>query len=156
MGMGPDNKVVVIGGGHGLSTLLRGLKDFTHNLTAVVTVADDAAAFPDDLDLLVVVHPKTLGEAMQYRIDQFVLGGGRLVRPMPGIMPMLWAMAAGVAPIWLVVTTVTGMPTCRFHWMKSSSPSARASVVTISMRPRSRGASYFWAPRVGSVPKIRR
>lgn len=45
----------------------------------VVTVSDDAAAFPDDLDLLLLVHPKSLSEAMQYRIDQFVLGGGRLV-----------------------------------------------------------------------------
>jgi len=34
-------KVVVIGGGHGLSTLLRGLKRHTKNLTAIVTVADD-------------------------------------------------------------------------------------------------------------------
>jgi len=37
-------RVVVIGGGHGLSTLLRGLKDYTHNLTAVVTVADDGGS----------------------------------------------------------------------------------------------------------------
>ena len=34
-------KVVVIGGGHGLNTLLSGLKRFTPNITAVVTVADD-------------------------------------------------------------------------------------------------------------------
>ena len=34
-------KIVVIGGGTGLSTLLRGLKTYTKNLTAVVTVADD-------------------------------------------------------------------------------------------------------------------
>ena len=34
-------KVVAIGGGHGLSTLLRGLKDKTENLTAIVTVADE-------------------------------------------------------------------------------------------------------------------
>jgi len=37
-------RVVVIGGGHGLSTLLRGLKAYTHNLTAVVTVADDGGS----------------------------------------------------------------------------------------------------------------
>jgi uncharacterized cofD-like protein len=36
--------VVVIGGGHGLSILLRGLKEFTHNLTAIVTVADDGGS----------------------------------------------------------------------------------------------------------------
>ena len=34
-------KVVAIGGGTGLSTMLRGLKSYTKNLTAVVTVADD-------------------------------------------------------------------------------------------------------------------
>jgi hypothetical protein len=36
-------RIVAIGGGHGLATLLRGLKEHTHNLTAVVTVADEAA-----------------------------------------------------------------------------------------------------------------
>ena len=41
-GRGP--RIVVIGGGHGLSTLLRGLKTYTHNLTAVVTVADDGGS----------------------------------------------------------------------------------------------------------------
>ncbi|MEG2120120.1 MAG: YvcK family protein [Pseudoflavonifractor sp.] len=34
-------KVVAIGGGTGLSTMLRGLKTYTKNLTAIVTVADD-------------------------------------------------------------------------------------------------------------------
>ena len=34
-------KVVAIGGGTGLSTMLRGLKSRTRNLTAIVTVADD-------------------------------------------------------------------------------------------------------------------
>lgn len=34
-------KVVVIGGGTGLATMLRGLKNQTSNVTAVVTVADD-------------------------------------------------------------------------------------------------------------------
>lgn len=37
-------RIVTIGGGHGLATLLRGLKDFTRNLTAVVTVADDGGS----------------------------------------------------------------------------------------------------------------
>ncbi|HBS93124.1 MAG TPA: hypothetical protein DEA85_03835, partial [Firmicutes bacterium] len=37
-------KVVVIGGGTGLSTLLRGLKEYTSNITAVVTVADDGGS----------------------------------------------------------------------------------------------------------------
>ena len=37
-------KVVAIGGGTGLSTLLRGIKDYTSNLTAIVTVADDGGS----------------------------------------------------------------------------------------------------------------
>ena len=37
-------RVVVLGGGHGMSTLLRGLKNYTYNLTAVVTVADDGGS----------------------------------------------------------------------------------------------------------------
>ena len=37
-------RIVAIGGGHGLSTLLRGLKQYTNNLTAIVTVADDGGS----------------------------------------------------------------------------------------------------------------
>ena len=37
-------KIVAIGGGTGLSALLRGLKEHTSNLTAVVTVADDGGS----------------------------------------------------------------------------------------------------------------
>jgi uncharacterized cofD-like protein len=37
-------RVVAIGGGHGLSSLLRGIKEHTRNLTAVVTVADDGGS----------------------------------------------------------------------------------------------------------------
>jgi uncharacterized cofD-like protein len=39
---GPN--IVAIGGGTGLSTLLRGLKERTDNLTAIVTVADDGGS----------------------------------------------------------------------------------------------------------------
>ena len=37
-------KIVVVGGGTGLSTLLRGLKDYSSNITAIVTVADDGGS----------------------------------------------------------------------------------------------------------------
>lgn len=37
-------KVVVIGGGHGLSSLLSGIKAYTHNITAIVTVSDDGGS----------------------------------------------------------------------------------------------------------------
>ncbi|MBQ1615247.1 MAG: YvcK family protein [Selenomonas sp.] len=42
MGKGPN--VTVVGGGHGLSVLLRGIKAATSNVTAVVTVADDGGS----------------------------------------------------------------------------------------------------------------
>lgn len=37
-------KIVAIGGGTGLSTLLRGLKQYSGNITAIVTVADDGGS----------------------------------------------------------------------------------------------------------------
>jgi uncharacterized cofD-like protein len=37
-------KVAALGGGHGLNTLLRGLKEYTDNITAIVTVADDGGS----------------------------------------------------------------------------------------------------------------
>ena len=37
-------RIVTIGGGHGLSSLLRGLKKVTRNITAVVTVADNGGS----------------------------------------------------------------------------------------------------------------
>jgi uncharacterized cofD-like protein len=42
LGRGP--KIVAIGGGTGLSTLLRGLKAYSGNLSAIVTVADDGGS----------------------------------------------------------------------------------------------------------------
>ncbi|MDD5730261.1 MAG: YvcK family protein [Candidatus Omnitrophica bacterium] len=42
LGHGP--KIVTVGGGTGLSVLLTGLKEYTTNLTAIVTVADDGGS----------------------------------------------------------------------------------------------------------------
>ena len=42
LAVGPN--VVAVGGGTGLSTLLRGLKTYTTNLTAIATVADDGGS----------------------------------------------------------------------------------------------------------------
>lgn len=74
-------KVVAIGGGHGLSMLLRGLKNKTSNITAIVTVADDGGSSgrlreemgiiaPGDLrNCLVALAAKetVLEEIFQYR-----------------------------------------------------------------------------------------
>lgn len=42
----PENspRIVALGGGHGLHNLLRGLKNYTKNLTAIVTVSDDGGS----------------------------------------------------------------------------------------------------------------
>jgi uncharacterized cofD-like protein len=48
-------RVVTIGGGTGTSTLLRGLKEYTSNITAIVTVADDgggSGVLRNDLGIL--------------------------------------------------------------------------------------------------------
>jgi len=44
---------------------------------AVRTVGKDATEIPEDVDVLMVVHPKNLSDPTLYAIDQFVLGGGR-------------------------------------------------------------------------------
>lgn len=77
--------VVVIGGGTGLSTLLRGLKLFPMNITAIVTVADDGSssgrlreefntpAVGDLRNVLVAlseVEP-LVEELLQYRFDTY-------------------------------------------------------------------------------------
>ena len=48
-------RIVVVGGGTGLSTMLHGLKEYTSNITAIVTVADDGGSsgrLRKDLDIL--------------------------------------------------------------------------------------------------------
>ena len=48
-------RIVVVGGGTGISTMLRGLKKFSGNITAVITVADDgggSGALREDLGML--------------------------------------------------------------------------------------------------------
>ena len=77
-------KVVVIGGGTGLSTLLHGLKEFTSNITAVVTVADDGGSsgrLRQDMDVLppgdirnclvaLADAEPLMGKLFQFRFDE--------------------------------------------------------------------------------------
>ncbi len=82
-------KVVVIGGGTGQSIFLRGLKQYTQNITAVVTVADDgggSGVLREDLGMLppgdirncllalANIEP-TMNEVMQYRFTEGNLKG---------------------------------------------------------------------------------
>ena len=77
-------RIVVIGGGTGLSVLLRGLKEYTDNLTAIVTVADDGGSSgrlrkdmsvlpPGDFRNCLVAMSDAeslVQELFQYRFDQ--------------------------------------------------------------------------------------
>jgi len=38
-----------------------------------------AGELPEDLDVLMLIHPKDLDMSMQYQVEQFVLGGGHLI-----------------------------------------------------------------------------
>ena len=82
-------KVVVIGGGTGLSVLLRGLKEYTSNITAIVTVADDGGGsgkLREDLGMLppgdirscilaLANTEPTMEKLLQYRFDEGLLKG---------------------------------------------------------------------------------
>ena len=87
-----DTRVVAIGGGTGLSTMLKGLKLHTHNITAVVTVADDGGssgilrsdlgmAAPGDIrncvSALAEVDP-VMGELLNFRFRDGSLKGHSL------------------------------------------------------------------------------
>ncbi len=77
-------KVVVVGGGHGLSNLLFGLKEYTSNLTAIVTVADSGGSSgrlreefnivaPGDIRNCLVAladAPALMGELFQFRFAE--------------------------------------------------------------------------------------
>lgn len=77
-------KIVTVGGGHGLSNLLMGLKEYTANLTAIVTVADSGGSSgrlrqefnivaPGDIRNCLVAladAPKLMGDLFQFRFSQ--------------------------------------------------------------------------------------
>jgi len=55
------------------------LYDQLGQLFDIENIQANAEALPEDLDVLMLVHPKNLGEKMLSEIEQFVLGGGHLV-----------------------------------------------------------------------------
>jgi uncharacterized cofD-like protein len=78
-------RVVAIGGGHGLSTLLRGLKSYTNNLTAVVSVADDGGSsgrlrrtlgIPPPGDIRNCLAALSNDEALLTQLFQYRFGSG--------------------------------------------------------------------------------
>ena len=92
--------------GMGPRAALRGLTapawvvmDQVENLFEVQTIETDATRIPEQVDVLLLVHPKGLSDSTLYAIDQFVLGGGRALvfidpyseseQAPPRAMPML-------------------------------------------------------------------
>lgn len=61
---GSNRKIVVFGGGTGLSTLLRGLKSYDVDLTAIVTVADDGGSSGRLLDQYNIPPPGDIRQVM--------------------------------------------------------------------------------------------
>lgn len=61
---GGNKKIVVFGGGTGLSTLLRGLKNYPVDLTAIVTVADDGGSSGRLLDSYNIPPPGDIRQVM--------------------------------------------------------------------------------------------
>ena len=57
-------KIVVIGGGTGLNSVLKGLKKYTDNLTAIVTVSDYGEASTDSRKLLETLPLEDIKESM--------------------------------------------------------------------------------------------
>jgi ABC-type uncharacterized transport system involved in gliding motility auxiliary subunit len=42
-------------------------------------IPTDTTDLPDDLELLILAHPRDISEQLLYQVDQFVLGGGRVL-----------------------------------------------------------------------------
>ncbi len=68
-------RIVVIGGGTGQSTLLRGLKEHTYNLTAIVTVADDGGSSGELRRSLGVLPPGDIRSCLTALADDETLMG---------------------------------------------------------------------------------
>lgn len=122
----PENgpRVVGIGGGTGLSTLLRGLKLYTRRLTAIVTVADDGGssgilrqdlgmAAPGDirscLQSLANCEP-LMAQLMAYRFfDGSLAGqslGNLLLAALNDIMPSFDRAVAGLSEVLAITGRV--------------------------------------------------
>ena len=127
-GKGP--RIVAIGGGTGLSTMLRGLKRHTDNLTAIVTVADDGGGSgvlrqelgmlpPGDvrncLEALANVEP-VMSELLHYRFTEGSLKGqsfGNLfLAALNGITGSFDQALSRMSQVLAITGTVLPVTTC--------------------------------------------
>lgn len=117
-------RVVAIGGGTGLSTLLRGLKLYTKHITAIVTMADDGGGSgvlrhdlgmlpPGDirncLEALANCEP-IMSQLMHYRFPEGTLAGqsfGNLfLAALDGIMPSFEAAVSSLSTVLAITGRV--------------------------------------------------
>lgn len=122
-------RIAVIGGGHGLSNMLRGLKQYTENISAIVTVADDGGGSgmlrqdlgmppPGDirncLEALANTEP-LMRELMQYRFRDGSLAGqsfGNLfLAALNGISPSFDAAVSRMSDVLAITGKVLPVTT---------------------------------------------
>lgn len=84
-----NKKIVVVGGGTGLSTMLKGIKEYTSHITAIVNVSDNGGSSgklreemgmmpPGDIRNCLVALANTepiMGKLLQHRFKEGCLGG---------------------------------------------------------------------------------
>ena len=122
-------RLAVIGGGHGLSNMLRGLKRYTENISAIVTVADDGGGSgmlrqdlgmppPGDirncLEALANTEP-LMSELMRYRFTEGSLAGqsfGNLfLAALNGISPSFDAAVSRMSEVLAITGRVLPVTT---------------------------------------------
>ena len=128
-------RIVAIGGGHGLSNMLRGLKRYTENLSAIVTVADDGGGSgmlrqdlgmppPGDLRSCMEALANTeplMRELMHYRFTEGSLAGqsfGNLfLAALNGISPSFDAAVARMSEVLAITGRVLPVTTADVQQM---------------------------------------
>lgn len=122
-------KIAAIGGGHGLSNLLRGLKEYTRNISAIVTVADDGGGSgmlrqdlgmppPGDIRNCCEALANTesvLKDLMHYRFTEGALAGqsfgNLLLAALNGISPSFDAAVARMSEVLAITGRVLPVTT---------------------------------------------
>ncbi|MBQ7523049.1 MAG: YvcK family protein [Oscillospiraceae bacterium] len=126
-------KVAAIGGGHGLSTMLRGLKNHVDDITAIVTVADDGGGSgvlreelgilpPGDIRSCILALANTeptMQELLDYRFKEGSLTGqsfGNLfLAAMNGISPSFDAAVRRMGDVLAITGKVLPVTTSDVH-----------------------------------------
>ncbi|MBQ9493246.1 MAG: YvcK family protein [Oscillibacter sp.] len=122
-------KIAAIGGGHGLSNLLRGLKEYSRNISAIVTVADDGGGSgmlrhdlgmppPGDIRACCEALANTesvLKDLMHYRFTEGALTGqsfgNLLLAALNGISPSFDAAVARMSEVLAITGRVLPVTT---------------------------------------------